>query len=79
MNDVFLLYLKRNYLDISGGKMTTNTTNIIEPEELHLLREDFLKPDELFLLEFMNSFNRKANKEWSQKGLWEAATSSYYY
>ena len=41
-------------------------TQIMEPEEIKLLREDFLSQDELFLLKFMNSFNRKRNIEWAE-------------
>ena len=52
-------------------------TTLMEPEEVQLLRQEFLSQDELFLLKFMNSFNRKNNMEWAEKGLWEATTSSY--
>jgi hypothetical protein len=52
-------------------------TTLIEPEEVQLLRQEFLSPDEIFLLAFMNSFNRKNSMEWAKRGLWEATTSSY--
>ncbi|MEK6945548.1 MAG: hypothetical protein AABW63_02030 [Nanoarchaeota archaeon] len=53
------------------------TKKLIEPEEVRLLREEFLSQEELFLLKFMNSFDRKAHKEWAEKGLWESATAAY--
>ncbi|MEK6926303.1 MAG: hypothetical protein AABW50_03420 [Nanoarchaeota archaeon] len=46
-------------------------TQIIEPEEINLLRQDFLSQEEIFLLKFINGFNRKVNREWAEKGLWE--------
>lgn len=52
-------------------------TQLMEQEEISLLREQFLRPEELFLLKFMNSFNRTRNREWSEQGLWAPITGSY--
>ncbi|MEK6918334.1 MAG: hypothetical protein AABW51_05290 [Nanoarchaeota archaeon] len=50
---------------------------IIEPEEVQLLREELLNQEELFLLKFMNSFNRRTHREWEEMGLWESASVNY--
>lgn len=52
-------------------------TQLMEKEEISLLREEFLKPEELFLLKFMNSFNRTRNREWTEQGLWMPLAGSY--
>ena len=52
-------------------------TRLIEEEEIDLIREQFLSPEELFLLKFMNSFNRTKNRDWAEQGLWTSIAGSY--
>jgi len=37
--------------------------------ESDILKEKFLRADELFLLEFLKGFDRRTNKEWNDLGL----------
>ncbi len=47
-----------------------------EPEA-DFLRDEYLDADELFLIGFLQGFNRKNEKEWTEKSIWVFDDSSY--
>ena len=53
--------------------MKKQTTQIIEKDEMRFL-QDYLTPEEVFLLGFLKSFDRRIVKKWEEDGLW----SLYY-
>lgn len=55
----------------------TNKT-LMETEEIQLLRQQFLSPEELFLLKFMNGFDRKKNAQWQEAGIWSSMSQFSY-
>ena len=41
---------------------------VTENERVDGMREEFLRTEELFLLEFLKSFDRRTNREWADLG-----------
>ena len=49
-------------------------TNILEKEELGLLREQMLNPEELFLLQYLKTANRAAAWKLQELYGWDASS-----
>jgi hypothetical protein len=43
--------------------MTNITQNALEKDELNILREQMLRPEELFLLQYLKNTNRQASQQ----------------
>lgn len=41
-------------------------------EDFESVRREFLRPEEFFLLKFLNSFDRRTTQEWKDMGLWDS-------
>lgn len=54
------------------------STRLMEQEEVALLRQEFLSQDELFLLKFMNEFDRRKNIAWQEAGIWNSMSKFNY-
>jgi hypothetical protein len=63
-----LFDLNKISLVLLGVKMTKQHTEVLENEEVELLREH-LSPDEIFLLGFLKGFDRRVTQEWEDEGL----------
>ena len=46
-----------------------NLQQVTERRPVEHLRTEMLDADELFLLQYIQSFNRRSAKEWSDRGL----------
>jgi hypothetical protein len=51
--------------------MTDISRQALEKEEMELLREHMLKPEELFLVQFLRHSNRKAAKKLQEVYSWD--------
>lgn len=45
-------------------------TKHFKNEDQNVVRENFLTQDELFLISYLDGFDRKKLKKWDEKGLW---------
>ncbi|MFH1801843.1 MAG: hypothetical protein ABH864_00145 [archaeon] len=54
--------------------MTNQSTEILEREELSLLREHMLRPEELFLLQYLKTANRAAAWKLQEVYGWDSSS-----